>query len=131
MVHLTKGSPGPRKQRKLSIRSIVDESLIVYPKIPRPSFADHVLSILSDHGVHPRTVHEVGDLQTALGLVAADQGICLVPESTRIVRSDLRNCLVDDKYATSPIIMSHRIDDKSPYINLTKELIADMYAEKH
>jgi DNA-binding transcriptional LysR family regulator len=118
-----------QKQRKLFISSIVDQSLIVYPKTPRPSFADHVLSILSDHGVHPKTVYEVSDLQTALGLVAADQGICIAPESTRIFRSDLHYRILDDKYATSPIIMSHRIEDKSPYINLTKDLAAESFAE--
>jgi DNA-binding transcriptional LysR family regulator len=123
-------SPIAQKQRKLSIGTLVDQSLIVYPKAPRPSFADQVLSILSDHGVHPHAVREVGDLQTALGLVAADEGICIVPTSTRIVRSDLRFCVLDDKHATSPIIMSHRINDKSPYINLTKQLIAEMYAKR-
>ena len=116
--------------RSLFIRSMVDQSLIVYPKTPRPSFADHVLSILSDHGVHPKTVYEVSDLQTALGLVAADKGICIAPESTRIFRSDLHYRILDDKYATSPIIMSHRIEDKSPYINLTKDLAAESFAEE-
>jgi LysR family transcriptional regulator, benzoate and cis,cis-muconate-responsive activator of ben and cat genes len=123
-------SPIALKQRRFSIRSIADQSLIVYPRTPRPSFADHVLSILSDHGVHPKTVYEVTDLQTALGLVAADQGICIAPESTRIFRSDLQYRVLDDKYATSPIILSHRLDDKSPYINLTKELAVEMFAEE-
>jgi LysR family transcriptional regulator, benzoate and cis,cis-muconate-responsive activator of ben and cat genes len=125
------GSRIAQKQRKLAIRSLHDQPLIVYPRTPRPSFADHVLSILSDHGVHPQRVHEVGDLQTALGLVAADQGICVVPESARIFRSDLKYCILDDKYATSPIIMSHRIEDKSPYIDLIKDLVAEMYGEEH
>ena len=123
-------SPIALKQRRFSIRSIADQSLIVYPRTPRPSFADHVLSILSDHGAHPKTVHEVTDLQTALGLVAADQGICIAPESTRIFRSDLQYRVLDDKYATSPIILSHRLDDQSPYINLTKELAVEMFAEE-
>lgn len=112
----------------VSIEEIAGERLIVYPRQPRPSFADQVLSLLHDHGVRPDEVHEVQELQTALGLVAAETGICMIPASARL-RADLHYRLIDDERATSPIILSHRGNDNSRYIELTKRLIQEMYDE--
>ncbi len=61
----------------LPIDALAQQNLIVYPKEPRPSFADSVLSLLADRGVRPGEVQEVRELQTALGLVAAEVGLCV------------------------------------------------------
>ena len=44
------------------------------------------------------------------------------------MRSDLVYRLIDDERATSPIILSHRLNDDSWYIAAIKQLIAEMYA---
>jgi DNA-binding transcriptional LysR family regulator len=106
------------------------QRLVVYPSEPRPSFADQVLSLLKDHGVQPVEVQEVRELQTALGLVAAETGICLIPAAARAQRSDLHYRLVDDEHATSPIIMSFRPREDDELIDQVKQLIREMYAEK-
>ncbi|BEU98684.1 LysR family transcriptional regulator (plasmid) [Acidovorax sp. DW039] len=113
---------------RVALDAISGQTLIVYPKEPRPSFADHVLSLLNDHGVRPARVHEVREIQTALGLVAAESGLCLIPASARL-RSDLHYRLIDDPRITSPIIMSHRLHDTAWYIPAIKEMVAAMYAE--
>lgn len=112
----------------LRLQDIEQERLIVYPKDPRPSFADHVLSILHDQGIRPDEVHEVRELQAALGLVAAEMGVCIVPAAARL-RADLAYRLIEDEQATSPIILSHRLNDDSWYIASIKELIAEIYVE--
>ena len=104
-------------------------SLIVYPKEPRPGFADHVLSLLHEHDVRPSEVQEVREIQTALGLVAAAAGVCVIPSSARQMRSDVHYRLLDGKDATSPVILNHRADDNGHYIDLIKQLIEEMYAE--
>jgi LysR family transcriptional regulator, benzoate and cis,cis-muconate-responsive activator of ben and cat genes len=70
----------------------------------------------------------VRELQTALGLVAADEGICLVPASIETLRRD--NVVyrkLDAVHAVSPIIMSSRKGDRSPEIALVLRLIRRMY----
>ena len=62
---------------------MADEPLIVYPKSPRPSYADQTLSFFRDAGIEPRIAMEAKELQTALGLVASGGGICIVPASVR------------------------------------------------
>lgn len=113
----------------VSLREISSEKLIVYPKEPRPSFADDVLSLLHDRGVRPTEVLEVRELQAALGLVAGEVGVCLIPASARF-RSDVHYRLIDDERVTSPIILSHRRNDSAEYIQTIKQLIQEMYAER-
>lgn len=88
-----------------------------------------MLGLLNDQGIRPSEIHEVREIQTALGLVAAESGICVIPCSARL-RSDLRYCLIDEPRVTSPIIMSHRINDDAWYIDAIRRIMADMYAEK-
>lgn len=105
------------------------QKLVVYPSEPRPSFADQVLSLLGEHGVRPPQLQEVRDLQTALGLVAAETGVCLIPASARLLRSDLHYRLIDDPQATSPVVMSYRRNEDPALIALLRQLIGEMYAE--
>jgi DNA-binding transcriptional LysR family regulator len=121
--------PLAASHQRVSLKEVHGQKLIVYPKEPRPSFADHILSLLNDQDIHPSEVHEVREIQTALGLVAAESGLCLIPASARL-RNDLHYRLIDDPRATSPIILTHRINDNAWYIEAIKQLVADMYAER-
>jgi DNA-binding transcriptional LysR family regulator len=129
MVAFSPDSPLADDTTALSVDALGDQRVIIYPKEPRPSYADQVLSLLHDRGVHPPEITEVRELQTALGLVAADAGICIVPGSARFIRSDVRYRPLSDEYATSPIVLSHRLNDQSEYIELVKELTLEMYRE--
>lgn len=128
VLALPPSSPLAAASSSLSLQSTAGQRLIVYPKEPRPSYADHVLGLLHDHGVQPAEVHEVRELQTALGLVAAEMGVCIVPAAARL-RSDLVYRLIEEERATSPIILSHRLDDDSWYVVAIKQLITEMYAQ--
>ena len=39
-----------------------------------------MLSLFRDLGLEPAEVHEIQEMQTALGLVASGMGLCVVPE---------------------------------------------------
>jgi len=102
------------KRGQVSLRDLVSEPLIVYPRTPRPSYADQVLSVFRDHGLTPRIAHEVRELQTAIGLVAAQAGLCIVPESVqRLRRDDVIYLPLEEQDARSPIIISQRASDRS------------------
>ncbi|KAH0445334.1 transcriptional regulator [Paraburkholderia fungorum] len=128
-VALPMESPMARESTPLPVHQLAGEKLIVYPKEPRPGFADQVLNILDRHDVQPGQVMEVREIQTALGLVAAEFGVCVIPASARQMRHDVHYRLIDGDRATSPVIVSHRANDSSKYISLTKQLIREMYAE--
>ena len=123
------GSPLAADAGKISLKALGGQKLIVYPKEPRPSFADHVLSLLRDQAIRPSEVHEVREIQTALGLVAAESGLCLIPASARL-RNDLHYRLIEEPLATSPIILTHRLNDNSWYTEVIEQMVNDIYAEK-
>jgi DNA-binding transcriptional LysR family regulator len=76
-------------------------------------------------------VHEVRELQTALGLVAAETGVCLVPASVeRLRRDNIAYRPLGEAGAVSPIIMSARKGDRSPEIALMLKLVKDIYRKE-
>jgi DNA-binding transcriptional LysR family regulator len=115
----------------LRLNDLTAEPLIVYPKAPRPSYADQVLALFRDRGLKPPVMHEVRELQTALGLVAAGSGICLVPASVeRLRRDNVVYRALDEAKAVSPIIMSTRKNDQSLEIVLLVRLLREIYRKE-
>ena len=124
--HAVLGRAGPVRLADLAI-----EPLIVYPKAPRPSYADQVLALYRDRGLKPPGLYEVRELQTALGLVAAGAGVCLVPASVeRLRRDDVTYWPLDQEQVFSPIFMSSRKGDRSPEIALVFKLIRRIYQKE-
>ncbi|TPG58590.1 hypothetical protein EAH89_08260 [Roseomonas nepalensis] len=115
----------------LKLAEIAQDALVVYPKSPRPSYADQVLALFRERDMKPRAVHEVRELQTALGLVAAETGVCVVPASVeRFRRDNVVYRRLDEPEAVSPVIMSTRKGDRSPEISLILKLVKDMYRKE-
>jgi DNA-binding transcriptional LysR family regulator len=112
----------------ISLHELSREPLILYPRSPRPSYADQVISLFHDHSIEPRVVHEARELQIAIGLVAAEEGIAIVPESVHRARSHDVAYRELSETATSPIIMSHRGGDHSPELALLFSVIARKYS---
>lgn len=127
VVALPPKSPLARRKGAVRVRELARQSLVVYPKEPRPSFADTVLTLLADAGAVPAEVHEVRELQTALGLVAAGVGVCVIPASARHMRPDLDTRAFVEAHATSPVIMSRRHHDTSPHVALVGELAREVF----
>jgi len=119
---------GKRINDSVDLECLNGQVLIVYPSEPRPSFADQVLNALSDRRICAAELLEVRSLQTALGLVAAGEGLCLMPHMAKI-RSDIHYALLSDSSITSPIIFSHRLNDSSWYIEAMTDLIKKMYLQ--
>jgi DNA-binding transcriptional LysR family regulator len=122
-------SPGHRlaeREGDVRLMELVHEPLLVYPKAPRPSFADQVLAAFNEANLTPDHVAEVRELQIAMGLVAAGQGIAIVPESVQGMHH--RNVVyrkLGDKHASSPILFSVRHMDRSPEL---QNMLAAVYS---
>ena len=131
IVALPEGHPLSLLKPILALSDLVSETLIIFPKSPRPSYADQVLSVFQDRGLKPRRIYEVRELQIALGLVAAGEGISVVPSSVYgLKRDDVSYKELDDPTLVSPIIMSRRMLDESRDIREMLELIYRLYAEE-
>lgn len=122
-------SPLATSNEPLTLNVLKDKSLIVYPSNSTPSFADYVLNALHDRRILPSETHEVQSVQTALGLVAAGAGYCVMPTGARI-RSDLHYRLIDEEEKVSiPTIFSHRKKDSSWYIEAFLNQVEKLYED--
>lgn len=129
MAAVPAGSALGRERTVVSLAELAREKLILYPSTPRPSYADQVLSLFHDNGLTPTDIHEARELQIAVGLVAAEEGVAIIPESVRKARGEDVRYLDLAEPAHSPIIMSHRVGDFSPEIVAFMRIIARKYAD--
>jgi DNA-binding transcriptional LysR family regulator len=126
VVALSLGHRLAEREGGVRLMELVHEPLLVYPKAPRPSFADQVLAAFNEANLTPDHVTEVRELQIAMGLVAAGQGISIVPESVQGMQH--RNVMyrrLEDKHAYSPILFSVRHMDRSPEL---QNMLAAVYS---
>jgi DNA-binding transcriptional LysR family regulator len=113
----------------LKLRQLLGETLILYPKAPRPSFADQVLAVFADRGMVPPKVVEVRELQIAIGLAAAGQGITIVPDSLHgLQRGDVVYRDIEDPHAVTPVIFSVRLMERSEELRAMLAIIYELYA---
>lgn len=90
------------------LADIASMPLIVYPSLPRPSYADLIVSFFQDRDLMPPRIVEVRELQTALVMVASGAGACLIPNSVRrLARSDISYVSIDETLST-PFLIRRR-----------------------
>ena len=131
IVALPHEHPFSLVESSLLLQDLAAETLIVFPKSPRPSFADQVLAAFHDRALEPRSIYEARELQIAIGLVAAGEGVAIVPGSVQGLRRE-GVCYkeLDDPNMVSPIILSTRLLDESNDIKLLIRMIVDIYGEE-
>jgi len=128
IVALPVGHPLTASTTPLSLKDLIPETLIVFPKAPRPSFADQVLAAFSDRAIQLEKILEVRELQIAIGLVAAGQGVAIVPASLQgMKRDDVSYMELGERHTTSPVIFSVRMLDQSEELRQLLRLIYDVY----
>lgn len=117
--------------KPVRLARLVNEPLILFPREPRPSFADQVLAAFRDRGLHPAHIQEVRELQIALGLVAAGVGLSIVPRSVHgMQRTDVTYLPLDEKGVTSPIVLAIRQMDQSEDLRKLLNLIYAIYEDE-
>ncbi|HEX7382464.1 MAG TPA: LysR family transcriptional regulator [Nevskiaceae bacterium] len=71
---------------ELTLRQLIDEDLIFYPRGPRPGFMDHVLGVFARRGLVPQRITIVDDVPTAIAMVASGLGVTIIPSSATNLR---------------------------------------------
>ncbi len=128
IVALPRGHPLLGSGQPIDLSELEAIPQIVYPRDPRPSYADSVLSAFYDHGLAPKTVLEVRELQTALVMVAAGSGACVVPETVHhLGRWDIGFADIVQKIS-APMIMRYRVDDRSPGLRQLFDVFVELYS---
>jgi DNA-binding transcriptional LysR family regulator len=124
------------KQKRIALADIGDETLILYPRSPRPSFIEHMLRTFHERGISPKTIHEVDDVVTAVALVTAGLGVSLVTDSACNLRLPGIKYLPlrKEDQTRFDLCLIYRSDDDSrvlhAFLQLSRELYVKPSAEK-
>lgn len=115
----------------LTLKELQPEPLLLYPQAPHPNFADQVLALFQEASLEPYSVITVRELQVALGLVAAGEGIALVPECmSSLRRNEVVFKTLSEPQMVSPIIISIRQFDRSADIRALLHMIYQLCDEE-
>ncbi len=118
-------------QNGLYLSSLVDENLFIFPNHSKPNFSTQVRSIFYEHGLDPSNLIEIREVQLALGLVAADEGICIIPQSARAIQiPNLKFIPLLDSAAVSPIFLAVRNMDENANIRSLLDCIYQLYDQE-
>ena len=101
----------------IGLGELAGRPLLLYPRRPRPSYADTVLAAFRAHDLAPASVVEVGDIQVALGLVAAGAGAALVPAPAAVPRRDVVFRAVAEEGVVSPVVAGRRAGERDPDVD--------------
>lgn len=124
IVLATASSNPLAKRAVVPVVALREESMVVFPRTSRPSFADEVLRICEQSGFAPLIAKEAEDLLACLALVSAGFGVALVPISAMCIQlpqvSFVR--LIRPK-PTSSVYCAYRKDDLNPSLSRFLDLI--------
>jgi DNA-binding transcriptional LysR family regulator len=101
----------------LKLSELKNETFILYPRRPRPSFADYVLSVCAQEGFTPTETVAAQDYQTAISLVSVGVGLCMVPAS--VSTSPRANVLYRAYEGANPgtkLTVQARLDNRAPHV---------------
>jgi DNA-binding transcriptional LysR family regulator len=105
------------QDRPIRLSPLRDETFILYPRKPRPSFADHILKICLDEGFIPKSQVLAQDFQTAISLVSVGVGIALVPESvSQSERPGVAYRTYDGHNPGTSLSLNYRRDNRMPQL---------------
>jgi DNA-binding transcriptional LysR family regulator len=113
----------------LDLEMLAHETNLIYPASPRPRLADHILSLYRDRGLTPVRIVELQEMQTALVMVAAGNGVCIVPDAARgLQHPDLAFRTMTGS-PTVPITLFRRAGTMTSEVAIFREALQQLVAE--
>ncbi len=107
------------QKKSISLNSLQEEEMISFYLFPEPSFGSFVMETCRKAGFEPRIAQRTGELQTALGLVAAGMGVALLPASVEhTTREGVKYIPLKKPSPTISLVAAYRKDDSSPILKL-------------
>jgi DNA-binding transcriptional LysR family regulator len=119
---------------EIALDELAGDPFILFSREVQPSFGHQIFSLCVAAGFTPLVVQDALEMQTALGLVAGDLGVTLVPESTkRIAWPNVVFKPMRHPVPQTSLSMAYRRDDPSPilprFLKIAR-MVAEQAAEK-
>lgn len=124
---------------EMKLSELVNDRIILYHQthlpVPRNDagnmISEPILHLFNKQSTLPHMTTAVSDIQVALGLVAAGEGITLVPECLKTVRPEqISYCSILHEDTTSPIFLSSLQQPTHPAFETLLEAIYSVYEKR-
>lgn len=121
-----KGLPALAGKQPISLKTLGDMPLIIFPRRIAPGLHDDILATFRAAGLTPRIGQEAIQMQTIVSLVSAGMGIALVPQSVaNLKRPGVAYRALRGKAPQVEVGLAWRRDNASPvlqaFLNLTRK----------
>lgn len=103
--------------KPVALADLGEETFVLYPESPRPSFADYILKICAEADIFPKNRSYTMDYQTAISLVSVGVGLSIVPKS--VAETKRNGVRFVDYVGPNPgtsLSVSYRLDNHDPVI---------------
>jgi DNA-binding transcriptional LysR family regulator len=111
-------------QEALSLMELKDDAFIMYPRRAGTGIYWHVLELCSAAGFRPRTVREVLESSTMIGLVAAGVGVAIVPADMNCIQiAGVVYRRLRDPGAHTTLHVARRVGDRSEHLRTFYRLL--------
>ena len=115
----------------LHLSDLIDENILIFPNHSKPNFSTQIRSLFYEHGFDPTNLTEIREVQLALGLTAADEGICIIPESAKAIQiPNLVFIPLLHNAAISPVFLAIRNMDENANIQSLLDSIYQVYDQE-
>ncbi|PWD88155.1 LysR family transcriptional regulator [Ignatzschineria cameli] len=120
--------PFSQRDTPIKLSELIEETIILSRVKDRsPSYSTLIIEAFKQRRLPLPTMREEGDLQFALGLVAAGEGISIVPTSYQKIKFNVIYHHLEDPTLAAAIIMNFRKDDHSLLIESLLKIIYGLY----
>lgn len=103
--------------KPIRLGDLKDTTFVLFPRRPRPSYADHVLDVCKRNGFVPPLQLMAQDFLTAISLVSVGAGVCVVPQS--VVHNQRPGVIYRDFEGENPgtmLSLNYRRDNRAPHV---------------
>jgi DNA-binding transcriptional LysR family regulator len=112
------------KQEALSLTELKNDAFIMYPRRAGTGIYWQVLELCTAAGFRPRTVREVLESSTMIGLVAAGVGIAIVPADMNCIQMPgVAYRRLHDPGAHTTLHLARRVADRSEHLRTFYRLL--------
>lgn len=102
-------------RRTLALKDLANEHFILFPRYPRPSWADYIVTLCREAGFEPRTGPMTVEVLTGISLVGAGLGVAVVPVSVQnLYPEDVVYREFRPPRPMTQLIAIHRNDEGAP-----------------
>ncbi|MBD2246389.1 LysR family transcriptional regulator [Nostoc sp. FACHB-888] len=105
------------RQENISVRSLLRENFIMFPRHLGPGLYDQILSLCQQGSFSPKVTQEAIQMQTIIGLVSAGMGIAIVPSSLQnLQRAGVVYRALEEKTPLVETAVVWRQEDMTPVL---------------